>query len=99
MIFIEKSLENKDEILLKQSLENEYNIDNNILTEATVSTIILNKLYPRIEIVLNDIKSNRKFQQMVGNYIDRNNEKLRTPGPQYLIPFNYLILMKKKLLI
>ena len=42
MIFIEKSLENKDEILLKQSLENKYNIDNNILTEATVSTIILN---------------------------------------------------------
>lgn len=87
MIFIEKSLENKDEIILKQSLENDNNIDNDVLIEATISTIILNNLYPKVETILNDIQSNRKFQQMVGNYIDRNNEKLRTPGPQYLIPF------------
>lgn len=51
------------------------------------SHIMLQNLYPKIEEVLNTTVGDRKFKQLVGNYIDRNNEKLHTSGPVYLIPF------------
>ena len=47
----------------------------------------LQKLYPIIESKLSTPVGDRKFKQLVGQYMDRNNEKLHTSGPVYLIPF------------
>ena len=48
---------------------------------------MLQKLYPIIESKLSTPVGDRKFKQLVGQYMDRNNEKLHTSGPVYLIPF------------
>lgn len=58
------------------------------LTEAASdSHIMIEKLYPKIAAVLGTTQGDRKFKQLVGQYMDRNSEKLHTPGPTYLIPF------------
>ena len=63
-------------------------IDLDIINEAsTDSHIILENLYPRIEAVLSKPEGDRKFKHLVGQYMDRNNDKLHTSGPVYLIPF------------
>ena len=63
-------------------------IDEDIINEATTDThIILENLYPIIENVLNTPLGDKKFKHLVGQYMDRNNEKLHTAGPVYLIPF------------
>lgn len=51
------------------------------------SKIVVETLYPKIEQVLSTPIGDRKFKQIVGNYIDRNSSKLYTSGPVYLIPF------------
>ena len=60
-----------------------------IFSEASQLTgkIIVEKLYPQIEAVLKTSVGDRKFKQIIGNYMDRNSSKLYTAGPQYLIPF------------
>lgn len=51
------------------------------------SFIIKDKLYPIVESVLSTSVGDRKFKQLVGNFLDRNNEKLHTSGPVCMIPF------------
>lgn len=59
-----------------------------IVTEASAdSHIIIEKLYPKIEAVLSTPQGDRKFKQLVGQFMDRNSEKLHTSGPVYLVPF------------
>ena len=59
-----------------------------IFNEATSDThIIVEKLYPKISSVLSTPQGDRKFKQLIGQYMDRNSQKLRTPGPTYLVPF------------
>lgn len=54
----------------------------------TESTYIMKEnLYPKIEAVLSTSIGDRKFKQLVGNFMDRNSTKLHTSGPMYLIPF------------
>lgn len=55
------------------------------VTELTYVT--KEELYPKIEAVLSQPQGTRKFNELVGKFIDRNSAKLRTPGPQYLIVF------------
>ena len=60
----------------------------NLFNEAASDThIIIEKLYPRVEEILSTPQGDRKFKQLVGQYMDRNSQKLRTPGPTYLVPF------------
>ena len=60
----------------------------NLFNEAASDThIIIEKLYPRVEEILSTPQEDRKFKQLVGQYMDRNSQKLRTPGPTYLVPF------------
>lgn len=62
--------------------------DEIILEASDADThICMEKLYPLIESVLTTKVGDSKFKQLVGKFMDRNNEKLHTPGPQYLIPF------------
>ncbi len=58
-----------------------------ILEDAKPTYIIKNNLYPKVEAVLSTSSGDRQFQQIIGSFIDRNSNKLHTPGPQYLIPF------------
>ena len=51
------------------------------------SHVIIEKLYPKIDQVLNTPQGDKKFKQLVGQYMDRNNAKLHTSGPVYMIPF------------
>lgn len=49
--------------------------------------IMVKELYPIVEKTLSTPVGDRRFKQAVGNYMDRNSEKLHTPGPVYMIPF------------
>ena len=51
------------------------------------SKYIIEEIYPAVDKVLSTPVGDRKFKQLVGNFIDRNSDKLSTPGPQYMIPF------------
>lgn len=65
-----------------------YSFINDIFIEASVDThIIVENLYPRIASILDTPLGDRKFKQLVGAFMDKNNEKLHTSGPVYLIPF------------
>ena len=66
-----------------------YSFMNDIFLEAenTNSHIIIDKLYPTIKEVLDTPQGDRKFKQLVGNFMDRNSTKLHTSGPLYMIPF------------
>ena len=67
------------------------NIINNIkyVAEATNpnTTIVKDKLYPRIADILSTTQGDREFKILVGKYLNDNHSKLYTAGPQYLIPF------------
>lgn len=65
------------------------NIFDMIITEASnvKSFIIKEQLYPKIAEVLNTPIGDKKFKQLIGKFMDRNNDKLHTSGPVYLIPF------------
>ena len=54
---------------------------------AQITYIAKEKIYPKVEAVLSTPQGDKKFKQLVGQYMDRNNEKLHTSGPVYLIPF------------
>lgn len=60
-----------------------------IVSEAASphSHYALEFIYPKVEAVLKTPVGNTKFKRLVGEFMDRNNEKLHTPGPQYMIPF------------
>ena len=58
-----------------------------IFESTKSSQIIKNRLYPKVELVLSTPSGYNKFKQLVNSYVDRNTEKLHTPGPHYLIPF------------
>lgn len=58
-----------------------------ILEAASDTYIMRDGLYAQITTVLSNEIMDRKFKQLVGNFIDKNNSKLRTPGPQYMIAF------------
>lgn len=86
MILIEKALRRQDELIYAESSES--SSDNDIMLEAASDTYVFkDKLYTQIHTVLENPQMDRKFKQLVGNFIDRNNSKLRTPGPQYMIAF------------
>lgn len=55
--------------------------------ESADSHIIVEEIYPKIQDVLSTPQGDRKFKMLVGKYMDRNIDKLHTPGPLYLIPF------------
>ena len=50
---------------------------------------IRDTMYPKVEAVLKTDAGKRKFTNIIGSYVSRNNDKLMTAGPQYLIPFTY----------
>ena len=56
-------------------------------TNQVKTHIMLEKLYPNVEEVLSTSLGDRRYKELVGNFIDKNNEKLHTPGPVYMIPF------------
>lgn len=65
-----------------------YEYMDSLFVEASGDTYIAKEtLYPRVAKILASPVGDRKFKQLVGNFIDRNNEKLHTSGPVYLIPF------------
>lgn len=45
------------------------------------------KIYPKVEAVLSTPQGDKKFKQLVGQYMDKNSAKLHTSGPVYMIPF------------
>lgn len=51
------------------------------------SYIIMENLYPKIEKVLSTPQGDRQFKLLVGEFMDRNQSKLYTVGPVYMIPF------------
>ena len=55
----------------------------------TITYNIRDSLYPKIEAVLGTDTGKKKFNNIIGKYVSRNNDKLMTAGPQYLIPFTY----------
>ena len=64
------------------------NINFNLIFEAAInSTILKEKLYPVVSKTLDNPSNRNKFKMLVGEFIDKNSNKLHTPGPQYLIPF------------
>ena len=62
-------------------------VDNFFLEASANSHIIIEKLYPKIDVVLSTPQGDKKFKQLVGHYMDRNSVKLHKPGPSDLIPF------------
>lgn len=58
------------------------------ITEAsTESRHMMDSLYPKVESVLSKPSGSREFNSIVANYINYNQDALRTPGPQKLITF------------
>lgn len=71
-------------------IDNEfYDFIDDLFLEAENSDthIIVEKLYPRIKAVLDTSQGDKKFKQLVGQYMDKNNNKLHTSGPLFMIPF------------
>lgn len=63
-------------------------VDESFFIEATgTSKMILDSIYPSVEKVLSTPEGDRKFRKIIGEFIDRNNSKLHTAGPQYMIAF------------
>lgn len=60
-----------------------------LFEEATnkITYIMKTKLYPKVESVLSTKVGDVKYKHIIGQYMDRNSEKLHTAGPVYLIPF------------
>ena len=72
-------------IFLKDNIDKSY-----FLTEAgqeITSKIILERLYPKVQNVLSTNQGDRKFKQLVGSFMDVNQEKLYAVGPNHLIAF------------
>ena len=78
--------------------------DDMFFLEATgTSYMIRDSIYPVIEAILKTPDGDRRFRKIIGEFIDRNNAKLHTAGPQYMIAFtdrdkqNYYDLFKLEL--
>lgn len=56
-------------------------------TDLSKSYIIRDGLYQKVRAVLKTPAGDMRFKQTVGRYVDKNSQKLHTPGPQYLVPF------------
>src|SRR5699024_8860293 len=64
------------------------NINETIITEASGNTyIVRDTIYPKVEAVLSTPAGDRKYRNLVQKFIDKNSDKLHTPGPVYMIPF------------
>ena len=55
--------------------------------DLSKSHIVVEQLYPRVAAVLKTPAGDRRFKMTVGKFVDKNADKLHTPGPQYMIPF------------
>lgn len=79
--------------IYESNSDNEYGnmIDPMYFAEAsnTITYNIRDFAYPKIEAVLKTDAGKRKFNNIIGGFVSRNNAKLMTPGPQYMIPFTY----------
>ena len=85
----QKPIDSKDILLYAENVytPREKNATELFLEAAGDTYIIKTKLYPIVESVLNTSMGDRKFKDAVGKFIDRNNDKLKTPGPLYMIAF------------
>ena len=85
----QKPIDSKDTLLYAENLYTpEEKNETELFLEAAGDTyIIKTKLYPIVESVLSTSIGDRKFKDAVGKFIDRNNDKLKTPGPLYMIAF------------
>lgn len=85
----QKPTDSKDTLLYAENLYTpEEKNETELFLEAAGDTyIIKTKLYPIVESVLSTSIGDRKFKDAVGKFIDRNNDKLKTPGPLYMIAF------------
>lgn len=73
-----------------ENAQDNYDIEPMYFSEASNDSftyIIKNELYPKIDAVLSTDQGKRNFNNIIGRYVNRNNDKLTTSGPQYLIPF------------
>lgn len=88
MILIEKALRRQDELIYVGPSDAQIISETGIVVEATTDTyIIRDALFTQISTILNNSQMDQKFKQLIGNFIDKNNSKLRTPGPQFMIAF------------
>lgn len=63
-------------------------MENFLAMEAASDTYIMKEhLYPKIAAILDTPSGDKKFKQLIGNYMDKHNEALHTSGPVNLIPF------------
>lgn len=73
-----------------EDAQDNYDIEPMYFSEASNDSftyIIKDELYPKIEAILSTDQGKRNFNNIIGRYVSRNNDKLTTSGPQYLIPF------------
>lgn len=73
-----------------ENAHDDYDIEPMYFSEASsdsLTYIIKDELYPKIDAVLSTDQGKRNFNNIIGRYVSRNNDKLTTSGPQYLIPF------------
>lgn len=73
-----------------ENAQDNYDIEPMYFSEASsdsLTYIIKDELYPKIDAVLSTDQGKRNFNNIIGRYVSRNNDKLTTSGPQYLIPF------------
>lgn len=69
-------------------MANLFDDDIHLFTEAASdSYVIRDTVYIKVHDVLKTPVGDKRFQSIIGGFIDRNSHKLYTPGPQYLIPF------------
>lgn len=62
--------------------------DFDLLMEAASSTYLYKDyLGPIVDSTLGDPQKDRRFRNIISQYINRNIDKLTTAGPQYMIPF------------
>lgn len=64
-----------------------YNDEFIFLEDAPKTYIAVERLYPKVEAVLSTPRGDAMFKRLVGSFIDKNGDRLKTPGPQYMIIF------------
>lgn len=69
------------------NLDRENNKLNMAIAEAKTTYLFKDTYYDKIASILSTPVGDRKFKQLVGSFIDRNNAKLHTAGPTTMIPF------------
>ena len=47
------------------------------------NSILLKKLAPQVDKALSDKRTARELETIIGNYLDKNAQKLTTSGPVY----------------